>query len=303
MKFITRKFTIPAWVKPHCYGFDDVFQTPPSLIAAIRGGLEKLQTPRPLASIILPVFNEERYLLRTLSSFARLKPDYDLELIVANNNSTDRTQELLDWLGIGSCFVVEQGASFARQAALERASGRFILSADADSVYPENWGNAFIRALKERSKTACVYGKYSFYPEGGSGRTSLAIHEIGVDIVSFLRQYKYPFFNVMGCNSAFRREQALAVGGYDHAKFSRNGFRGEDGFMALHLSQRFGNIEYVPSGERVWTSDRRLKAEGNMQHVLFKRMKRYVFQDFNPFAPPPEILPPTEGAVSRKFSR
>ena len=52
-----------------------------------------MSTTRPLVSIGIPVYNGERYLTETLN--AALAQTYkDYELILSDNNSTDRTQEI-----------------------------------------------------------------------------------------------------------------------------------------------------------------------------------------------------------------
>jgi glycosyltransferase involved in cell wall biosynthesis len=282
MKKFYHRFTVPAWVTEHDLSGVDCSSLPVGIIDSIKHGIKRLESREPLATIILPAYNEEKYLLNTLSSLSSLRLPFPVELIVANNNSSDNTQQILDMVEVRNVFVKQQGVSYARQAALEVAKGKYILSADADTIYPEDWGVSFVQALGSCPEIACVHGKYSFLPSKNNKRWALALHEMGTDVVMGLRSNTRPYFNVMGCNSAFRREQALTVGGYDHALFHQNEDRGEDGFLAIKLCERFGGIKYVPSTDRVWTSDRRLVGEGSLGQAVTNRIQRYLFNDFNP---------------------
>lgn len=78
-------------------------------------------------SVVIITFNEEANLGRTLASVA-----WADEVIVLDSGSTDRTREVAE--SHGAKFFVESWKGFAAQknSALEKASGNWILSLDAD---------------------------------------------------------------------------------------------------------------------------------------------------------------------------
>src|SRR5260221_14437335 len=91
-------------------------------------------------SLVVPAFNEERLLPGSLSSmraamqgFARL--GWHSELIVCDNNSTDRTAEIAKSAGAEVVFEPVNQISRARNAGAARARGDWIFFVDADS-YP-----------------------------------------------------------------------------------------------------------------------------------------------------------------------
>src|SRR6267143_6471832 len=91
-------------------------------------------------SLVVPAFNEERLLPGSLSSmraamrgFARL--GWPSELIVCDNNSTDRTAEIAIAAGAEVVFEPVNQISRARNAGAARAGGDWIFFVDADS-YP-----------------------------------------------------------------------------------------------------------------------------------------------------------------------
>ena len=91
-------------------------------------------------SVVVPAFNEERLLPGSLSSvraamegFARL--GWKSELIVCDNNSTDRTAEIAKGMGAQVVFEPVNQISRARNTGAARAGGDWIFFVDADS-YP-----------------------------------------------------------------------------------------------------------------------------------------------------------------------
>lgn len=91
-------------------------------------------------SIIIPAFNEEKYLRRTLQSVERQTFDHsDLEVIVVDNASTDQTAEVFRSFfrkkSIPHVFLKEPILSpgRARNTGAKRARGKVFLFLDADS--------------------------------------------------------------------------------------------------------------------------------------------------------------------------
>ncbi|MEY3418091.1 MAG: hypothetical protein RL060_2203 [Bacteroidota bacterium] len=262
------RFTTPSWVKANNIEYDNFRLLPPAFLLAVKNGLSRFKEPNPEVSIVIPAWNEGKNLLKTLASLSQLKLPYKTELIIVNNNSTDDTQEILDYFGIKSFFQPIQGISITRQMGLENAKGKYILSADADSLYPETWGIDFVQQLKN-PRVSVVYGRYSFIPSSGN-RFWLGIHEILAEAIFYLRSHKKACINVMGFNCAFLREEALKIGGY-----SKVNMKWEDGMLAKRLSENFGEIVVVTSADaRPWTSDRRLMADGSLWKAFVRRVKK-----------------------------
>jgi len=83
-------------------------------------------------SVVLITFNEEANLARTLRSVQSLVEDGKGEIIVVDAESSDRTVEIAK--SFGAKLFVEEWKGFAAQknSALDKASGDWILSLDAD---------------------------------------------------------------------------------------------------------------------------------------------------------------------------
>jgi glycosyltransferase involved in cell wall biosynthesis len=89
-------------------------------------------------SIIVPAFNEERLIAGTLrcidtAASAFKQRGWSTELIVCDNNSTDRTAELARAAGAQVVFEQVNQIGRARNRGAEAASGDWLLFVDADS--------------------------------------------------------------------------------------------------------------------------------------------------------------------------
>jgi Glycosyltransferases involved in cell wall biogenesis len=89
-------------------------------------------------SIVIPAFNEERLLGESLrhvrdamAGFARL--DIQTELIVCDNNSTDRTAEIASGAGARVVFEPINQIGRARNCGAAAATGDWLVFVDADS--------------------------------------------------------------------------------------------------------------------------------------------------------------------------
>ena len=95
-------------------------------------------------SIILAAYNEEENIGNCLDSL--LSQDYDdFEIIVVDDGSTDRTQELVETYLEKSrkmrmiSNISNKGHTYSRNLGASYANGEIIGFTDADCVLPENW--------------------------------------------------------------------------------------------------------------------------------------------------------------------
>lgn len=107
-------------------------------------------------SLIIPAYNEERYLARCLDSVAA-QTVRAYEVIVVDNNSTDTTADIARrYPFVRLLHEPEQGRVFARNTGFTAARGSLLARIDADAVLPADW-------------TARVM---TYYSRAGSERTA-----------------------------------------------------------------------------------------------------------------------------------
>ncbi len=244
-------------------------------LAAIKSAYERnLVKGAPEVSIVMPAYNEEENIVPTLASLCNNITGRAVEIIVANNNSKDKTEELVKACGVRCILAPVQGITPARNEGLSYATGKYILNADADTIYPKDWIEEMIKPLANDPGVAITYGIFSFIPIGSTGRVAYYFYEILADFTRFYNTYKKTeAVNVYGFNSGFRREQGLQVDGFNHPPGTN-----EDGFLALKLTQKgFGRMHRVSkSNAVVWTTDRRIQIDGGLWKAIGKRLKRLL---------------------------
>lgn len=108
----------------------------------------------PKASVIVPVYNVERYLEKCVNSIlAQTEPDFELLLI--DDGSTDESGKLCDILAqkdsrIRVIHQENQGLGGARNTGIEAAQGEWLLFVDSDDwILPQTLEKTLTAALRE----------------------------------------------------------------------------------------------------------------------------------------------------------
>jgi glycosyltransferase involved in cell wall biosynthesis len=157
---------------------------------------------------VIPAHNEERYLPRLLDSVEAARAAYrgdpaDIEIIVSDNASTDRTREIAAQRGCVLAGTEVRNIGAVRNAAARLARGGLIAFVDADArLHPETF-NAVVSALESPRVVA------------GSTGVSVERWSLGIAITYALM---VPLVWVTGMDTGVvfcRRADFEAVGGYD----------------------------------------------------------------------------------------
>lgn len=231
----------------------------------------RLYNGNPLVTIVIPAYNEAENILTTLCSITQNTTLKSVEVIVVNNNSTDDTAALVSATGVPCITELTPGVKHARNAGLMAAKGKYIINADADSIYPPTWIDTMIDPLEADNGIALSYGKFAFLPTGNTPRFVYCMYESVADILRLYKKwFKEEGMNVYGCNSAFRKEHCLQVDGYEHPPGAN-----EDGWLAVKLRNKgFGRLHHVSSSKAiVWTVDRHLQNDGGLLKAFLMRVK------------------------------
>ena len=273
---------LPQWVKGHMYLEKTFSDLTADQVLDLQTRLSGLVSDDPEVSVVIPAWNEENNIFRSLSSLAYTNTLRKVEIIVINNNSTDNTQLVLDQLGVKSYLEPKQGISYARQLGLLKAKGKYHLCADSDTYYPPSWIDLMVKPMANEENVVGVYGRYSFMPLTNTGRLSLAIYESITGLLVRIRRKNREHLNVLGFNMGFITQVGKDNGGFnvkevrkfDNALGSTDFIEeAEDGRMALNL-RKSGKLKLVTDWKaRVFTSSRRLDAEGGLIQSFRNRVK------------------------------
>jgi len=108
----------------------------------------------PSISVIIPAFNEERYLPATLQAVERsalhlrARDGANTEVIVVDNNSADATAKVARSLGASVVAESEHNIARVRNRGAATAQGKVLVFVDADTHMPEE--------LLQRIRQACI---------------------------------------------------------------------------------------------------------------------------------------------------
>src|SRR5258706_15392459 len=89
-------------------------------------------------SVVVPAYNEEKYIRACIESILNQEEKAD-EIIVINNNSTDKTVDILKQYPIKIVNETEQGMIQARNRGFNEAQYEIIARTDADTIVPPDW--------------------------------------------------------------------------------------------------------------------------------------------------------------------
>ncbi|MBQ6736245.1 MAG: glycosyltransferase [Alphaproteobacteria bacterium] len=107
----------------------------------------------PKLSVIVPVYNAEKYLRRCLDGLVS-QTFTDFEVLCVNDGSTDKSKKILDeYAARDKRFVVinkkNAGVSAARNDGIKRARGGYIHFLDADDVIDDEYYSAMIYGAED----------------------------------------------------------------------------------------------------------------------------------------------------------
>lgn len=161
---------------------------------------------KPFFSVIIPAFNEEKTISQTLESvLGQNFPRRQYEIIVVNNNSTDKTAAIVQkFPAVKLIHEPKQGYVYALKRGAKEARGKILVFTDADTIVPPDWLSQYQKAYKD-PRVAMVGGGANFQPKFG---------------LIFLIQAFLNFFALItkiasGFNFSLRRDVYEKIGGFN----------------------------------------------------------------------------------------
>lgn len=113
-------------------------------------------------SVIIPVYNAEKYIKKTIQSV--LDQTYkDYEIIVVDDGSTDSSEKILSqFKNIRYFYQENSGVSASRNKAIEESRGRYIALLDQDDIwYPQRLEKQIL-ALEKNSDAGIIYADCNY---------------------------------------------------------------------------------------------------------------------------------------------
>lgn len=202
---------------------------------------------KPILSIIVPVYNVEKYLERCISSILRQKFT-KFEVLLINDGSTDKSGTICDELAnlddrIRVVHKINQGVSSARNVGLSEANGEYIGFIDSDDwVDPNFYDDIFSKMIEVNADIGC-----SGYVRNYQGEEYMVLEKSGELILDSAEackkifSLKNHFFTWVLVDKVFKKKL------FDGYSFDKNIKVCEDQLMLFELLIKSEKFVFIPS--------------------------------------------------------
>lgn len=182
--------------------------TRPSAGSTIQGTKPYLPDPDgrrvPEVSVVIPATNEEEGIGEVLREVRRALLDYDLEIVVVDTDSRDRTVEIARAAGARVVSEPRRGYGRAYKTGFAEARGTIVATLDADLTYPASALPAMIEMVKKGEADFVTGDRMSGLKKGAM----TGMHRIGNAILnaSFRLLFRHRIVDSQSGMWVFRRD-------------------------------------------------------------------------------------------------
>ncbi len=170
----------------------------------------------PLVTIVVPVYNVEKYLNRCVESIVNQTYE-NLEIILVDDGSPDNCPQICDeWAEkdnrIKVVHKVNAGAGMARNTGLDNATGEYIFFFDSDDRISTQTVEKCINNAKEHNSDVVIFGRYDFFENGkqtgksiSTNKTCFKHNEIREELIPAMLTYKYGI-STSNCSKMYKAD-------------------------------------------------------------------------------------------------
>jgi len=165
-----------------------------------------MQTKTPRISVVIPTFQEGRYLAKVLSRVAEMKPP--IEIVVVDSGSQDNTVEVAKQFTDKIYPIRERGISKAKNHGAQQASGEILVFLDADVKPPKDFAGKVLVAFSDATVVGATCHIVPEHPTL-SEKVFFQFYNLLIQICSRFKPHSRGEF------LAVTKKGFLAVGGFD----------------------------------------------------------------------------------------
>lgn len=192
-------------------------------------------------SVIIPVYNGEKTIIETIRSVLA-QTFTDLEVIVINDGSTDRTTEVIGNIldqRVRLYSYTNGGPATSRNRGIQRSQGQYISFIDADDLWTVDKLEIQYQALQDHPHAAVAYSGTDWIDEQGNFLRHASAPGPSGNVYAYALLY-----NLFGSGSNFlvRREALFSVHESDqdyHSFFDEFTKPSEDWDLCIRLAKRY----------------------------------------------------------------
>lgn len=203
--------------------------------------INKKLNPKILCSVIVPVYNHEDILEKTLDSIVNQECSYGFEIILVDDGSNERTKKILEkYKKIDNCIVIHQenqGIAGARNTGLNMATGKYVMFIDCDDLIEKDMLQELLERTNEQDYDI-VFGGFDLVKEKNN-------------VVINVKKYIYP-------------KELITTGTDEDDIMSMPGFP----WGKIYKRELFNDIRFLPG---YWYED------SIIQFILYRKCKSFCY--------------------------
>ncbi len=220
---------------------------------------------KDIVSVIIPCYNCEKYIRETINSV--LNQTYkDIEIICVNDGSTDKSSDIIreysNVVFIDKCE--NEGVVKARNLAIEKASGKYILPLDADDTIEPEYIEKAVQVMETNTDVGFVYCKANLI---GDKVETWKLPEFSEDII---------FENCIFNAALFKKSDFDKVNGYK--EYMKNGCKDwdlwlsfiENGLRPYRINEKLFNYRKIKKNKT-----RTTHAIKHLQEIHYQLLKNH----------------------------
>lgn len=225
-------------------------------------------------SVVIPAYNEEAFIGDCLKSIlAEMNgKNYDIEIVVVNNASTDKTREIIaSFPKVKLVDEPDKGLVKARRAGYLASRSELVANIDADTRMTSGWFDTVFAEFAKNPKLVALSGPFIYYDLSKKVNYFVRFYYYLGFITYLINRYIFKVSSMLqGGNFVVKRTALEAIGGFN----SEFDFWGEDTDLARRLI-KVGEVKFT-FDLPIYASGRRLEKEG-----MAKTGARYIVNYFS----------------------
>lgn len=222
--------------------------TPINNYKAVREQQQK-KVEKPFFSIIIPIYNNEKYLRSCLDSML-FQTFENIEVICVNDGSTDHSLSVIEeYAQIDSRIViinkVNGGPAETRNMGIAVATGKYILFLDSDDYYAENACERVYAEIQNRNNPdAVIFGTNLFPVEPKASEWHYSVlhtPDIYYEAVDDMSLLTVPYLKIYSWRCCFKNDFIIA----NKLKFNADFKYGEDALFMFEAVVKFKGVAVI----------------------------------------------------------
>ena len=171
-------------------------------------------------AFVIPAYNEQALIGKCVESvLAEIKRSgrTGIDVVVVNNNSTDRTAEVAGaYAGVRVVDEKQKGLVSARDGGFRATTAELVANIDADTIVPPGWLDVVFEEFEKDPGLVCLSGPYVYYDLSGWNRFLISMFYGLTKLIYWLNRYVLRVGSVVqGGNFVFRRDAWIKAGGFN----------------------------------------------------------------------------------------